>query len=58
VTSLPRDGAIRNGLKMVIKHKVEGFGAFVSEIQEITENKSMTVIVLFSGSKDENGKVQ
>ncbi len=40
---------------MVIKHKVEGFDAFVSKVEEITKDKSKTLIVMFSGTKDESG---
>ncbi len=42
---------------MVIRHKVEGFDAFVSKVEEITKDKSKTLIVLFSGTKDDSGKV-
>ena len=43
-------------LKMVVKHKVEGFEAFVAKAEELSADKSKTLIVMFSGTKDENGK--
>ena len=41
---------------MVVKHKVEGFEAFVAKAEELSADKSKTLIIMFSGTKDENGK--
>lgn len=41
---------------MVVKHKVEGFEAFVAKAEELSADKSKTLVVMFSGTKDENGK--
>merc|ERR1712066_985640 len=43
-------------IKMVVKHKVEGFEAFVAKAEELSSDKSKTLVVMFSGTKDENGK--
>jgi uncharacterized membrane protein YqhA len=48
--------AIVTSVIMVVKHKVEGYEAFVSKMEEITKDKSKTLIVMFSGTKDEDGK--
>ncbi len=40
----------------VTKHSVEGFDAFKSKIKELEGKKDEIVIVLFSGSKDADGK--
>ena len=48
--------SLLSSLKMVIKHKVEGFEAFVAKAEELSADKTKTLIVMFSGTKDENGK--
>lgn len=41
---------------MVQKLKVEGFEAFKAEVDKLSADKSKTIFVLFSGTKDADGK--
>ena len=46
-----------NSFKMVQKITVEGWKPFMTKVSELTGDPSKTIFVLFSGTKDDQGRL-